>query len=664
MSKLGLVDNGSWIKQVWRSDPAHVDDIAYAMQIASRADYSFSDTGPGGSPYLNPPPQSCRNADIRTGLASTTNLKTGRIYFEDTEMNAQVIHIRAGVTRYNSLGSFYTTAYDSEAGQLANTGRVRGLFAGFVSTVLTVVIGVAIWPILAINFITYVASRATMKPRSKYAYLHPTMINFWRTANIVLTQFGVDDEFIPLVFEKESEQMFGEEIKTSPDDRKHLGKFFKDVFNSSGGIDMFSIATRWHRNNNARMKKLNNSFDNFAEGLEWFSSPGLKALAVLYNSASKLLSDNPKPPAGTLKAYQDRWLAIPANTPVSNTAAPNTLETSGQTSGSGAEDTIKVPNVKEDGEEKTKTWWEKFTMFAMLELDDGGAFVSFRVDDTGPSAMSLSNQTGESEVKQKFDSMVESSRNTTFNFAGGNVGDNIVANAVEELFSLGKTVISTVGNNLGLSITGALAGGANIDIPMRYTGTSANLPSMNYKIQLRVTYNNEYCRFIQLWMPLAALIGLSFTKQTGLQSYGPPPVLELYDRGRAQSRYCMVQTIAISSGEGNLSFNDKNKPFAIDVSLNLVELSPIIYAPISQGFSFDPTVTVFDEDTNFTDYIKCITGVELYKQIYYLHKLKNNLTRKLANVSNALSPAHFGAMVGSFGPARVLDLFLPGTQLR
>jgi hypothetical protein len=72
----------------------------------------------------------------------------------------------------------------------------------------------------------------------------------------------------------------------------------------------------------------------------------------------------------------------------------------------------------------------------------------------------------------------------------------------------------------------------------------------------------------------------------------------------------------------------------------------------------------FDEDTNFTDYIKCITGVELSKQIYYLQKLKTNLTKKLATISNTMSPAHFGAMIGNFGPARVLDLFLPGTQLR
>lgn len=668
MSKLGLVDNADWIKQVWRSDPAQVDDMSFAMTMASRADYSFSDTGPGGSPCLNPQPQSCRNADLRVGLANTTGLKIGRIYAEDAEAGNQVIHIRAGITRFNSLGSFYTSAYDPEAGQLANTGRVRSMFIGLVSTAISIVIGVAVWPILAINFILYVGRRATMKPRSKYAYLHPTMINFWRRANLICTQFGVDDNFIPTILSKEGEQMFGESLVTTEADRKHLGRYFKDLFNSEGGLDMFSVATRWHRNNNVRMKRLENAGDNFGTLLAGalFSGPaglylGLKAT---YNAARDILVEKHVTPTPTLQAYQQRWLEMPANKPVNTKQSENTLESSGQTTGTGAADVVKVPNVKEDGEEKTKSWWEQMTRFAMLELDDGGAFVSFRVVDTGASSMSASNQTAESEAKQKFDSIVESSRNATFNLAGGNIGDGWLAELTESVLSLGKAVVTTVGNNLGLTITGALAGGANIDIPQRYVGSSANMPSMNYTFELNATYNNPYNRLVQLWMPLSALIALSFPQQTGLQSYSGPPVLELYDRGKAQSRYCIVQTISISTGEANLSFNDKMKPSSIKVSINFVDLSPIIYAPISQGFSFDPTVGVFDEDTNFTDYIKCITGVELSKQIYYLQKLKTNLTKKLATVSNTLSPAHFGAMIGNFGPARVLDLFLPGTQLK
>ena len=664
-----LCSNASWVKQAWRCDPATVDDIGKAMKFASRANYSFSDTGPGGSPMLNPQPQACKNTDLRVGLASSTNLKIGRSHYETTEANSQVIYIRAGVTAFNSLATFYTSAYDPEAGQLANTGRVAAnLLLGFISTAITVVIGTAIWPILAIKFILYVAQRATMRPRTKYCYHSPAMVNAWRRANLVAMQFAVNDGFIPTVFEEEGERMFGDALKTSPEDRKHLGMYFPDLFTSDGALDMFSVATRWHRNNAARMKKLDDMGDNIATTLGWLVAPGPMALKSLYNAIIGISSEKNSPGGTSLTQYQQRWLDMPANQPIATKPTQNTLENSGgeaNSSGrSGTEDILKLPSPEEDGEEKTKSWWSQFTTFGMLELDDGGAFMAFAVNDTGPSTMSTSNQTADSEVKAKFDSIVENSRNSVFNLAGGNIGDGVLAGIVETAFSAGKTIISSVGSNLGLSIAGALAGAANIDIPQRYVGSTASLPQMNYTIELNATYNNAYCRLVQLWMPLSCLIALAWPQQTGAQSYAGPPVLELYDKGHAQTRYGMVESMTISVGEGNLSHNSDMKPSSIKVSLSIRDLSPIIYAPISQGFSFDPTAIIFDEDTNFTDYTACITGVELHKQIYYMQKLARGLTKKLAVTKLALSPAHFGAMVGNFGPVRMLDALLPGTQLR
>ena len=670
MSK--LCSNASWIKQAWRCDPATVDDIGKSMKFASRANYSFSDTGPGGSPTLNPPPQSSINTDLRVGLASTTDLKIGRKYYETAESNAQIIYLRGGVTAYNSLATFYVSVYDPAAGQLANTGRVAGnLLTGFLATAITAVIGITtnLWPLLVIRFIVYVAQRATMKPRTKYCYHSPTMINTWRRANLIAMQFAVNDEFIPTIFEKEAERMFGDALKTSVDDRKHLGLYFPDMFTSDGALDLFTVATRWHRNNMARMKLLDTKGDTISSILGWVAAPGVMAAKNLYNAARGILSEKHSPAGSSLMDYQKRWEDMPANKPVNVRASTNTLEDAGggptAVRGTpGAEDVLKLPSPKEDGEEKTKSWWTQMTTFAMLELDDGGAFLAFSVSDTGPSTMSTSNQTADSEVKAKFDSIVESSRNTVYNVAAGNFGDGPIAGLLETILGGGRAVISQVANNFGLSVFGALAGAAQVDFPQRYTGSTASMPTMNYTIELNATYNNAYCRLVQLWLPLAALIAVAFPQQTGAQSYAGPPVLELFDRGHAQTRYGMAESMTISVGEGNLSHNSEWKPSSIKVSLNIRDLSPIIYAPISQGFSFDPTATVFDEDTNFSDYCACISGVELHKQIYYMQKLKRNLTRKLAKTRLALTPAHFGAMLGNFGPARIFDLLLPGSQLR
>lgn len=89
-----------------------------------------------------------------------------------------------------------------------------------------------------------------MRPRTKCTVIivQPWW-NAWRRANLVAMQFAVNDGFIPTVFEKEGERMFGDALKTSPEDRKHLGMYFPDLFTSDGALDMFSVATRWHRNN-------------------------------------------------------------------------------------------------------------------------------------------------------------------------------------------------------------------------------------------------------------------------------------------------------------------------------------------------------------------------------------------------------------------------------
>jgi hypothetical protein len=199
---------------------------------------------------------------------------------------------------------------------------------------------------------------------------------------------------------------------------------------------------------------------------------------------------------------------MPANKAIATKPAQNTLENSGgeaNSSGrSGTEDILKLPSPKEDGEEKTKSWWSQFTTFAMLELDDGGAFMAFAVNDTGPSTMSTSNQTADSEVKAKFDSIVENSRNSVFNLAGGNIGDGVLAGIVETAFSAGKTIISSVGSNLGLSIAGALAGAANIDIPQRYVGSTASLPQMNYTID-GSSYPTSYTGALRITQSLYTL---------------------------------------------------------------------------------------------------------------------------------------------------------------
>jgi hypothetical protein len=142
-------------------------------------------------------------------------------------------------------------------------------------------------------------------------------------------QFAVNDEFIPTVFEKEAERMFGDALKTSVDDRKHLGLYFPDMFTSDGALDLFTVATRWHRNNMARMKLLDTKGDTISSILGWVAAPGVMAAKSLYNAARGILSEKHSPAGSSLMAYQKRWEDMPANRPVNVRASTNTLEDAG-----------------------------------------------------------------------------------------------------------------------------------------------------------------------------------------------------------------------------------------------------------------------------------------------------------------------------------------------
>ncbi|MGN6746858.1 hypothetical protein, partial [Neisseria sp. P0024.S002] len=67
------------------------------------------------------------------------------------------------------------------------------------------------------------------------------------------------------------------------------------------------------------------------------------------------------------------------------------------------------------------------------EMEEGSAFISFRVDDTGPVSESFSNSYRASELAEKINSTAASARSTYFNLAGGNLGDNAVMNVMESI---------------------------------------------------------------------------------------------------------------------------------------------------------------------------------------------------------------------------------------
>jgi hypothetical protein len=84
---------------------------------------------------------------------------------------------------------------------------------------------------------------------------------------------------------------------------------------------------------------------------------------------------------------------------------------------------------------------------------------------------------------------------------------------------------------------------------------------------------------------VAMLLAGALPLATGAQSYTAPFICELYDRGRAQIRLGVIDSLQITRGTSNLSFDDNGNAMAIDVTFTVLDLSNLVYLPITQGLT-------------------------------------------------------------------------------
>jgi hypothetical protein len=211
---------------------------------------------------------------------------------------------------------------------------------------------------------------------------------------------------------------------------------------------------------------------------------------------------------------------------------------------------------------------------------------------------------------------------------------------------------------------------------------------MSYTINLVSPYGNPMSQMMNIHIPLACLLALALPLSTGKQSYTSPFLIEIYDKGRQQSRLAIVDSMSVTRGTGNLGFTNEGHVMAIDVSFTVKDLSSVLHMPIAQGISFSAAAAgaiaggalagvvgaaggfglgaiaagAFDEDTVFTDYMAVLGGMGLADQIYAWRKYKLNLTKTMANFSTWSSWAHWASWAGNTPPGRLISMVYKGVQ--
>lgn len=704
-----LLADADWVRQSFIVNRDKLADRELQNRNFSTASLKFVDTKPGGNRMINPPPQFTRSCDIPSVNFATGKETLGRYYSEAIDDNSQVIYMRFGVPQFNSLTTFFTTFYDSSAGQLARTGRAGGVFYQIGKAMATVVLAVT-WEIQAIKLAGLIYRFATGSPSSKFYYLKPTMLMYWDAVTTIVNRMAVNRGIIPA--------LYGGGDQTAAVMNAYLAKELPGVFLPNGGIDVYNIAGRSQR----LARKVRSAIEAQHSGS---SGANIQALSSaiqgsLKSGAIDESSKATKSGDGFIDSIE-KWFSstlgsstgakLDANTTLSDYNAA-TAAAGGQPSTASSGDT-----VEKVGEDRAG-FMEQY----LSSLDDGLEFVALRVNYTGQMSESFSNSVGESGLASKINNASSSSRTTRFDFADGNVaGDNPFGKALQGIIGGVKDLAAGAMDAVGAQGIAALAGSAFVDIPKHWEQSMASLPRANYTISLVSPYGNPISQLLNIDFPLALLLAAALPMGTGRQSYTSPFILELYDQGRCQTRLGIIDSLSITRGVGNLGFNNENHAMAIDVSFSVMDLSSIVSIPIGEGLTtaglhaglnagaiagaavgainagkyglvpgiLGATVgtvvgagvggaagevvdfvsntiksinNAFSDDTAFNDYMAVLAGMSLQDQIYATHKLKFNLTNIAQQWNSYYSASHFAAFAGNELPSRLVSAVFKGTS--
>lgn len=629
------IRDSNWVRQSFLVGGTTVDgkkvsnmsDIDVRNRTFSSARFKFTDTTPGGNLAINAPPQFTRNADIKYPGLLRTGKGMGRYYSEAIDDNNRLVTMRLGVPAFNSLTTFWTGFYNSDLGALARTGRPKGTMfkIGFAIGYIVPMLSL---PLFLVNLGGNLWRYLTMTPSTKYFYLRPTMHLYWNAVNNILNNIAVNKGVIPRVFSDDTRRKLDNTYAFSKDDYEQLKKMLPDIIMDDGGISAYAIATKAQRNS----RKVQKAFKDILER----TGDKLDLAAEMDKIQQNGLPVNPSKHNGDFLGYIRRWLTS------------EKVGVDGQNN----------PNIERQPtpvtEEEAPLWYE----YLMGELEDGAQFITFRVDAEGSIQESFSNSVGQPEIAGIINGKSSSARTTTFNLAGGNVGDGMIASAVEGILGGAKDLISGVAEGFGASGLAALAGGAFVDIPNTWQSSSAQLPRMNYTMTLTSAYGNKLSQLINIFLPLSMILAAALPLSTGRNSYTSPFILELYDRGRAQTRLGIIDSLSISRGTGNLPFDNNGNVMSIDVSFSVIDLSTVMHMPIGRGFGLDNlTADAFADDTAFNDYMAILGGLSLQEQVYTWDRVKLSLTRQMTSMKNWASAANFAnwAVDGNIG--RLLSIF-------
>lgn len=705
----------SWVRQTFMLSTAGFDNAATNWSVFTEASMAYTSTQLGANWAINCPPARTRYADLkvkprvstlqftypqdkdgqqRMAMDQAASGGMGRHYFEAIDKNSQLVHFQIGLPKFQGMTTFFTSFYNSGMGLMANEGR-RGFFFGL-GKILGFIGTLPLWPILMIGRLYKFALDI---PTSMYYYCEPKMHLYWQRVNMMANDLAVKMGITGRVFDSPfGANLEGLDAGQNQQVLDWMHKHNPGLIRKDGTIDIYAMANRAQAMANRRYKYLSDRMNENNAGTD----KGLRDELLRYMTEAKIQPATDGKGGVTLEAglakylewyyknddakewqtgetgLTEEWKAqqkqaadtkaadakasisgsLSEQEPAATLAGDDPKDTS-LTGGRAVWGEVKDPATLENG----LSWWswpakllggDALRQAIENEATEGSQMVTFRVDATGAVNESFSNSFQESGIASTINGASGNARSAHFNFSGGNTGIGVLDSAIGAIGDFGRGILQSV----QMSGLISLAGSAYVDIPQVWANSSANLPSQSYTIQLRSVYGNKVNRYMYMHVPMLMVLAAGLPISTGAQSYTAPFVMKAYSRGRVTSRLCMIDSIQISRGEGNMGWNNQNEPLGIDITFTVKDLSGIMHVPIE--IPYNPlelgnlVSNILDNDNSYSDYMSALASLSIADQTQVMRKLSLNLTRAKTGFNSYFTRTHFANWWSGTFPGQVI----------
>ena len=610
----------------------------------------YRDTRVGGNDAINCIWQFCKDDDIVYDLTTTQKESgngLGRVYATTTEKNQQICWFTFGVPFYTPMAAFYKNSFNDELIELNNTGNTSLTLGKIFGSAFSLVVFL---PLLPIRLFGYLSKRTrNTYPVNRFYELRSCMPLYYQYVDTILAQWLVD---------------VGIYNNGNPNDEGKNDNWVKQRQESMQGANVKDL----YNNNNVLHRS----------GSSWSANPDMVPDALKATGASiwDILKRraNVVWGADTSKEVPNSW----------DDKYEDLVKQFFQTDENG----VAVYNKKKDD------WWkDSYKKLTDPTEDDKGnilsgytdnpwvenadwetafkssalgatQFVGFRVDKSIDSSESFSNSTSPSSFAESFNSTVQEKQRLAIET--GLKGSNTGIAAADAVLNFSKNLLNTVFDKLkSIDVTGitdiasAAIGGAYIDIPEMYSGSSFST-SHSINLQLRSPYGDYISIYQSIIVPLALIMAGALPRAAGSESYVQPFLCRVYCKGMFSVPMGIIDSLSIKRGASEFGWTYNNLPTCVDVSISIKDMSPIMYLQINNEYFHG----IFETDNAFREYMMTLSGLGLFERISMFSRIRRNIQFAAHRLRNQLfNSAFWTNQAAEFAPVRIVSAFVPLTTI-